>query len=87
MDASSLPPCRADLSNHMKRSGFVARMWADADQPFIEQEPHEGWEVVDGRYDIVWFSGPQLPEDLCPEDDTNEELVLSSDDEVFYLED
>ena len=90
IDASCLPLCRPELLNHIKRSAFVARMWSVADKPFIDLEPREGWELVDGRYDIVWFSGQQLPEDLCPEyapdDDDSEQLVLSSDDEVSDFE-
>ena len=60
-------------------------MWSVADKPFIDLEPREGWELVDGRYDIVWFSGQQLPEDP-PNDDDSEQLVLSSDDEVSDFE-
>ena len=78
MDANSLPPCRAELLNHLRRSASAVGRHRLS---FIEQEPLEGWEIVDGRYEIVWFSVPQLPEVICPEDDTdyeNEELVLSS---------
>ena len=45
VDASSLPPCEAELQQHiggLHRSALVAKMWADADQQTIDQHPAPG---------------------------------------------
>ena len=39
VDASSLPPCEAELQQHIHRFVFVAKMWADANQQTIDQHP------------------------------------------------
>ena len=89
VDASSLPPCEAELQQHIHRSAFVVKMWADADQQTIDQRPppENGWDLITNQYDIIWFEGLQLPDTLVPdredaqcEDDDNA-VVLSSDDE------
>ena len=48
-------------------------MWSSADQAIIQQAPDKGWEIKDNGYEIVWFEGPQLPEKLQIEDDSQDE--------------
>ena len=85
VDASSLPPCEAELRQHIHRSAFVAKMWADADQQTIAIE--DGWELINDQYEIIWCNGIQLPDTLVPEreyvlcEDDDSAVVLSSDDE------
>ena len=52
VDVSSLPPCEAELRQHIHRSAFVANMWADADQQTIDQHPatEDGWELINDQY-------------------------------------
>ena len=66
---SSLPPCEAEMRQHIHRSAFVANMWADADQQTIDQHPatEDGWELINDQYEIIWFNGLQLPDTLVPE--------------------
>jgi len=95
LDASGLSPCELELSSHVSRSAFIARMWANADQKEIDQHPtqHDGWELDDGTYNIVWFEGQQLPDTLVPEvsdtasnvGDPDDDLVVSSHDEAADL--
>ena len=90
IDAGSLPPCEAELRQHLRRASFVAKMWSMADEQIIEQHPSStnGWELVDNRYDIIWFDGPQLPDTLMPDDsidssdeDDDPQMEMSSDDD------
>ena len=89
VDASSLPPCEAELRQHIHRSAFVAKMWADADQQTIDQHPstEDGWELINDQYESIWCNGLQLPDTLIPEredvqcEDDDSAVVLSSDDE------
>lgn len=88
LDASALPPCVSEITTHINRSAFVARMWANAHLKEIDQHPklQDGWALQDDEYTIVWFQGPQFPDSLIPEeDDTTEDsdndLTRSSDDE------
>lgn len=63
-------------------------MWANVDVTDIQQHPTEddGWELQDESYEISWFSGPQLPDALVPdeeatEEESDEDFQLSSSDE------
>ena len=69
IDATMIPPCKAEISQHIRRASFVARIWANANCTYIQQQPTEddGWELQDESYEISWFSGPQLPDALVPD--------------------
>ena len=70
-------------------------MWVNADQKEIDQHPklHDGWELEDDIYNIVWFEGQQLPDTLVSdESDTasnvvgpNDGFLPSSEDEAEDL--
>ena len=68
LDSSGLPPCESELTTHVNRSAFIATMWVNADQKEVDQYPkqHDGWELEDDTYNIVWFEGQQLPDTLVP---------------------
>ena len=68
LDSSGLPPCESELTTHVNRSAFIATMWVNADQKEVDQHPkqHDGWELEDDTYNIVWFEGQQLPDTLVP---------------------
>ena len=95
LDASAFPPCEGTFSCHVKRAAFVAAMWAGANRRDIIQHPTEknGWEIVENRFRIIWYTGEQFPENLNPTalaaDETaldDENLSLSSDDESDIIE-
>ena len=93
IDATMIPSCKAEISQHIRRASFVARMWSNADKTGIQQHPTEedGWELIDESYEISWFSGPQLPDALIPHEETSKEesdenfQLSSSDEEVNFL--
>jgi len=68
IDASALQPCESEVTAHINRTSFVAKMWSH-NESHIEQQPTEenGWELLDGQYKPVWFDGEQLPDCLVPE--------------------
>ena len=89
IDASPIPPCESEVSKHISRSSFVAKMWglwANADKSEICQHPSsaDGWELVDDQYEITWFDGPQLPDSLTPDEDDALDPE-SSDDSDFSI--
>ena len=89
VDASSLPPCEAELRQPIHRFACVVNMWADADHQTIDQHPatEDVWELITDQYEIIWCNGIQLPDTLVPErvdaqcEDDDSAVVLSSDDE------
>ena len=92
IDASGFAPCEDEVSAHIKRASFVAKMWAAADQQHLEQHSTEedGWELLDGEYQLIWFYGEQLPDSLISEESKLQEIeeeaeadmqVASSDEE------
>ena len=52
IDASGLAPCEDEVTAHIKRASFVAKMWSTADEQHLEQHPTEenGWQLLDGQY-------------------------------------
>ena len=53
MFANTIPPCEAELVEHIHRASFIAKMWASADQRMIIQHPtvSDGWKIDDkGMY-------------------------------------
>ena len=75
IDASGFAPCEDEVSAHIRRASFVAKMWAAADQ-HLEQHPTEedGWELLDGEYKLIWFYGEQLPQRMTPEESELQEI-------------
>ena len=60
-------------------------MWGAADQSVLTQHPTEddGWLLHNQTYEIIWFDGPQLPETLVPETETELDDIGSRDEDVF----
>ena len=64
---SSIPPCETELLPHIDRSSFVARMWGSAHLQHLDKTPTSGWENINGKLNIIWFNGEQMPPALMPE--------------------
>lgn len=62
-DASCLPPCYTELLQQMRRAHYIAHLWNKATlRDPIEFEPEtSGWTLTNGKYEFLWFEGPQLP--------------------------
>ena len=84
LNPCTIPPCMAEFTAHLKRSCFIARMWADADKSEIRQHPtaENGWNLMDGLYQPIWFEGNQMPDELVPI--TGPEQESGSEDESEY---
>ena len=91
VDGSCLPPCEAELLPHIQRAAFVARMWANAHEPYINQShcQSDGRDFINGEYNMIMFKDEQLPDKLLEdknltededEDNSNGELNDESND-------
>jgi len=81
VDASSLPPCEAEVRQQIERTAFVAKYWHDAHLNSVTKIPSKGWELIDGTYRFVWFEGDQLPDDVIPEKQKEDDENSDGDDE------
>jgi len=73
LDASSIPPSESVVRQKIHRSNFVAMMWHAAGDNLLPKEPQHGWELHDNSYSIVWFTCPQMPESVIPENSESNE--------------
>jgi hypothetical protein len=47
---------------------FVANLWHKASDQILNKIPNHGWELTpDNTYDIIRFSGPQMPDTVVSE--------------------
>lgn len=62
-NASTLPPCRAELLQQVKRTIYISSVWCNAHlRSPTELEPENwGWMVVDNKLEFYWFDGDQSP--------------------------
>ena len=54
---------------------FVVKMWANAHEPYIDQNPchSDCWDFINGKYGMIMFVGEQLPDKLLEENNLTEE--------------
>lgn len=86
-DASTLPPSRAVLVQKVKRTNYVAMIWKNAhlQDPVSNSttDPTEsGWQLIDGKFKMVWFLGDQMPEDVGKLMLTADEVTPTDDDDL-----
>ncbi|CAG9770201.1 unnamed protein product [Ceutorhynchus assimilis] len=65
-DASTIPPCQAELRQHLSRSRYIGHMWRHAHLKHPLQilpcSPTEsGWKLEGNELVFNWFDGPALP--------------------------
>ena len=79
-----MPPCEAELQQHIRRSAFVEKMWPDADKQTIHKHPtpEYGWDLDNNQYKIIWFEGLELPDTLIPD---REVVQCENDDSAVVL--
>lgn len=85
-DGSALPPCKAELQQHFRRTYYIANIWANAHRQVpTDLDPlNYGWEQINNKYCFKWFMGEQVPtllEDitLISEEDTSDICELIRD--------
>ncbi|GFW32885.1 uncharacterized protein TNCV_1774521 [Trichonephila clavipes] len=66
-DSSSLPPCKAELYQHLLRVLYVKKFWRNAHlkNPSSLSPLASGWIINDDKYDFVWFAGEQFPSSVA----------------------
>ncbi|KAH0561986.1 hypothetical protein KQX54_000211, partial [Cotesia glomerata] len=66
-DSSSLPPCKAELQQHLLRVRYVTKIWRNAHlkHPTSLSPTAFGWTINGDKYDFVWFLGEQLPSSVA----------------------
>ena len=79
IDGCLIRPFEAELSQHIRRCSFVARMWSSANSNMIEQEPSEidGWVLMESKYEPKMFDGDQIPEKVVSAMDDNSSAVTN----------
>lgn len=62
-DASTLPPTKQELLQHIKRTQYISSIWCNAHMRNpTETNPEDcGWVLIDGKYEFYWFDGPESP--------------------------
>lgn len=62
-DACNLPPCQSELLQQVLRTRFIACLWSNAhNAKIIDLLPTDyGWKIVNGKFEMIWFTGDQLP--------------------------
>ncbi|XP_049823407.1 uncharacterized protein LOC126265573 [Aethina tumida] len=73
-DACNLPPCQSELRQHLLRTKYIVCLWRNAQFRIIsDMSPTDfGWKNVEGKLEMNWFIGNQLP-------DVYEDIVISPD--------
>ncbi|GFV68878.1 uncharacterized protein TNCV_1985421 [Trichonephila clavipes] len=65
-DSSSLPPCKAELYQHLLKVRYVTKFWKNAHLKNPSLSPlASGWIVNDDKYDFVWFAGELFPSSVA----------------------
>ncbi|GFU16204.1 uncharacterized protein TNCV_2405991 [Trichonephila clavipes] len=66
-DSSSLPPCKAELYQHLLRVRYVTKFWRNTHlkNPSSLSPLASGWIVNDDKYDFIWFAGEQFPSSVA----------------------
>ncbi|KYN30246.1 hypothetical protein ALC57_00285, partial [Trachymyrmex cornetzi] len=63
-DACNLPPCQSELRQHVLRTRYIASLWRSAHTRMLnDMSPTDfGWTNVNGKLEMSWFIGNQLPQ-------------------------
>ncbi|GFY62638.1 uncharacterized protein TNIN_117071 [Trichonephila inaurata madagascariensis] len=66
-DSASLPPCKAELYQHLLRVRYVTKFWKNAHlkTPSSLSPLASGYTINDDKYDFVWFTGEQFPSSVA----------------------
>ena len=72
-DASSIPPSENEINQKIYRSNFIAMTWHEACNNEIAKEPKLGWKMEDNSFRHIWFTGPQMPDSVVPDEEDAED--------------
>ena len=62
-DASSIPPCKSELYQQLRRAHNISTVWKNAykKQPTTLDPLDYGWSEQEDKFVFKWFEGNQLP--------------------------
>ncbi|XP_025836082.1 uncharacterized protein LOC108740487 [Agrilus planipennis] len=62
-DASSIPPCKSELYQQLRRAHYISIVWKNAykKQPTTLDPLDYGWIEQEDKFVFKWFEGDQLP--------------------------
>ena len=85
IDGSCLSPCQAELLPHIQRAAFVARIWANTHEPYINQNPchNDGWDFINEEYNAIILKGEQLPDKFLEDKNLTEEKDEDNSNDEF----
>ena len=66
-EACTIPPCKSELLQQIKRTVFITNMWCNADlrNPTILNPLDYGWVISDNKqYTFNWFEGDEMPKSV-----------------------
>ena len=91
VDCALLPPCSKTVHNKMLRAQYVSIVWGNAESAYPESglNPCDyGWNIKNGSYIPVWFSGPAEPNNLFEDEEPeSHEAENDTDGDVEEYED
>ncbi len=88
VDEFLFPPCKSVLLEKIKRTNFVACITKIATMSGIctwKPENH-AWNLQSGRYEIKWFEGREVPENVCSHIDDNTVDPTDENEQLVYAE-
>ncbi|CAH1106936.1 unnamed protein product [Psylliodes chrysocephalus] len=75
VDGAILPPCKAELHKHLKRTSYISHLWSHAylPQPTEFSPTDYGWQDFGNKLIFQWFDGDQLPNSIDDKSINSEE--------------
>ncbi|GFV92981.1 uncharacterized protein TNCV_3426931 [Trichonephila clavipes] len=66
-DSSGLPPCKAELYQHLLRGRYVTKFWRNVHLKNLSSLSPlaSGWIINDDKYDFIWFAVEQFPSSVA----------------------
>lgn len=86
-DASNLPPCKAELHQHLLRTQYITSIWRNAhlSTPTYLLPGSQGWTLKDDTYEFKWFEGDCMPQTVMDAIKTGSSTDQNSTNEGLYL--
>lgn len=65
-DPSTLPPCKAELQQHLLRTQYITSIWRNAYLRFPSSltPNRNGWTLNEDTLDFHWFDGDCIPQSV-----------------------
>lgn len=86
-DASNLPPCKAELHQHLLRTQYITSIWRNAhlSNPTSLLPGRYGWTLKNNRYEFKWFEGDCMPKTVLDAIKTGSTTENNPNNEGLYF--